>query len=107
MQCYERQAMYLNLYASVVDEHPGLPFDPCLLDEILCDSAIDRFNILTGLDRKLIDELVLVYKLRTAIDTYSRRNKSPAKCDIPVEMKGCAIRQSSGMTLAEREVSYG
>ncbi len=69
MQCFERQAMYLKLYANAVVEIPGLVFDPDLLDEVLSDFAIDRFDALIALNERQRGELILRMKALTRVET--------------------------------------
>jgi hypothetical protein len=63
--------MYLMLYADAVLEIPRLEFDPNLLDEILCDFQIDRFNTLIALDKKVRRDLIA--QIRSAIDVEAQR----------------------------------
>jgi hypothetical protein len=58
MQCYERQAMYLQLAAEAVIEIPHLQFDRILLDEVLSDFSIQGFNALITLDNKRKRQLI-------------------------------------------------
>jgi hypothetical protein len=58
MQCFERQAMYLKLYADAVKEIPGLEFDPNALDDLLSEFKIDRFSDLVELDHRQRDKIV-------------------------------------------------
>lgn len=62
MQCFERKAMYLKLYADAVSEIPRLEYDPGLLDEVLSDFGIDHWNTLTALDNGQLNDLVKCIK---------------------------------------------
>jgi hypothetical protein len=65
MQCYERKAMYLKLYADLAIEMPRLEYDPILLDQILYEFEIDRFNTLSALDPRKRREILARLKLLT------------------------------------------
>lgn len=58
MQCYERQAMHLQLYSDAITEIPELEFDPVLLDEVLSDSSIVCFKALIELDKRQRREIM-------------------------------------------------
>ncbi|MGH8549393.1 MAG: hypothetical protein ACRERU_12505 [Methylococcales bacterium] len=69
MQCYERQAMYLKLYADAVLTIPRLKFDPNRLEEVLCDFEIDRFSALIALDNRQRGEIITQLKSATDGET--------------------------------------
>ncbi|MGH8549849.1 MAG: hypothetical protein ACRERU_14840 [Methylococcales bacterium] len=65
MQCFERQAMYLKLYSDAVTEIPQLQFDPILLDEVLSDFSIERFNTLIALGNRQRGKIITHIKAIT------------------------------------------
>ncbi|MCI0666716.1 MAG: hypothetical protein L0Y38_00115 [Methylococcaceae bacterium] len=69
MQCYERQAMYLKLYADVVIEIPRLEFDRDLLEDILSEFAIDKFSALIELEKSQRGKIITRIKSLIDIET--------------------------------------
>ncbi len=96
MQCYERQAMYLKLYATAAAQYSDLPFNPDILEEIICDFSIENFTTLAGLDKNLMDELVLVIKLRTDIGTYSDYKANYLEHDGTIKVKEASVQSRIG-----------
>jgi hypothetical protein len=73
MQCYERKAMYLMLQADACLEIPDLKFNPALLDEVLSDCAVYRFDQLMTLGEALRNELIEKIWLRAIVELNRER----------------------------------
>lgn len=73
MQCYERQAMYLQLNEEVIQEIPQLEFDPNLLDDILAEFSIDNFKRLIALEGWQREEIIKRVKAVTGIKTVKEK----------------------------------
>jgi hypothetical protein len=69
MQCFERQAMYLKLYADAVVEIPRLIFDRDLLDDVLSEFAIDTFGALIELEKSQHGKIMIRIKSLTDVGT--------------------------------------
>lgn len=65
MQCFERQAMYLKLYAIAVAEIPRLEFDRNLLDDVLAEFTIDKFGALMELEKSQHSRIITHIKSLT------------------------------------------
>lgn len=57
MQCFERKAMYLKLYADTSAEYPELEYDPDLYEDIFSAFSINDFRALIELDQALKPEI--------------------------------------------------
>lgn len=88
MQCYERHAMYLKLYADTVVVISRLEFDPDLLDEVLRDFEIDRFSTLTALDKRMRRDIIA--RIRSVIDIEAQPEGDHAEDLDCVEPEECS-----------------